>query len=303
MLVALAAVSQGGSLMVLEANVLRHTPVGERLLACMSPQAKESLSRLREEVGVDPLEQIDRVALGDGALLLSGHFDQARWDTMFAEHTVEPYGAHGRLYTPPVPETGAAGDEALPPPRQQDVAGVWRDELLVFGRDAQRVQQAFDELEGRRPPSAAPLDENQTYGEAYGVLSVDDAAKLFPADQQELAERFRQAAQSIEIHVDARQDLALVAEVGGDGGEALEDLARALGGVLALGRLKARADGAERLVELLDHARVQPLQGETFTLELALPLELIERHLGDCAQLDGAPSDGPQDRPGDTAAP
>ncbi len=308
MLAALAGAAPTGSLMVFEANVLRHTPVGERLLACMSPQARDGMAELRSSYGVDPLQHLDRVAVGDGMLLLSGHFDDANWESIFKDHAMQAYGEHGRLYQPPPPEPSAEGLPAFDSPGPPRVAGVWRNELLLLGRDEAQVQAALDQLEGRAEPRPALLDENQTYGEAYGVLAVEDALELFPDDQQELAERFRQAARSIELHVDARRDVAIVAEVSGDTGELLEELARALGGVLALGRLKARADGADKLVELLEHARIHQQTGDAFTLELALPLELIERHLGRCAQLDepdgaGAPADRASGEPASPEAP
>jgi hypothetical protein len=74
--------------------------------------------------------------------------------------------------------------------------------------------------------------------------------------------------------------------VNGPDGERVGDLGRSLGGALSLGRLKAKAEGDKDLVELLELARVSQHDG-LFTVEVALPLELLEEKLAACRKDGG----------------
>lgn len=86
----------------------------------------------------------------------------------------------------------------------------------------------------------------------------------------------------MELHLDARRDVALVADVSGEDPGKLEDLGKTLGGALALARAEARARGDTEAAELLGYARVSPTHGNAFSLEVALPLEVVARRLAFC---------------------
>ena len=53
------------------------------------------------------------------------------------------------------------------------------------------------------------------------------------------------------------------------------DLAKTLGGALALGRAAARAQGKDDLASFLDYASVRPSDSGSFWVEMALPLDSI----------------------------
>jgi hypothetical protein len=97
----------------------------------------------------------------------------------------------------------------------------------------------------------------------------------------------------VELHADAMSDVAVTARVSGQDGAAIEDLARALGAALAVARVEARASGERELAELLDHARVAR-GGEGFSLELALPAELLERWFAGCRERGAGPAAEPR---------
>src|SRR5688572_24120216 len=44
-----------------EANALRHAPLMEKILKCRENEAADGLSQLKSELGVDPMEDLDRV--------------------------------------------------------------------------------------------------------------------------------------------------------------------------------------------------------------------------------------------------
>jgi hypothetical protein len=75
----------------------------------------------------------------------------------------------------------------------------------------------------------------------------------------------------------------------GPDGEKVTDW-EVLGAALSLARLKAQADVDEKLSELLDYARVSP-GGTGFSLELALPMAFLDKHLAFCREPSLAAAD------------
>lgn len=258
--------------MVVEANAIRHSPVGNLLIECLtSRDGGRRLERLRNEVGIDPLEDLDRVAMADDTLMLSGHFEKAKWGQLFADAGTQVYGQKGTLYQPTRQDGDAPGF----------TVGVWDGQMVVLGDTPQDVQATLDRLEGRGLHGEPVLDESQTYGEIYGVLTAAALADMLPQDQQGLAEQLRDAAERIELHVDTTRDVGVVANVTGPDGAKAQDLGKTVGAALSLGRLQAQAQGNTSLAELMDLARIVPGDGD-FRLEVGLPLEVIEKHLQRC---------------------
>ena len=71
------------SLIVFETNAIRHSALGEGFLNCLGENAQEGLSKIQNELGINPLEDIDRMALGDETVMFSGHFDNLQWEEIF----------------------------------------------------------------------------------------------------------------------------------------------------------------------------------------------------------------------------
>jgi hypothetical protein len=286
--------SKDKSVVVFEASGLKETPIAKHWLDCMmSGRQQRRMSRFRERYGVDLLEDIERLAVSsEEVLIASGDFAGAKWEEMDGPPRV--YGNKGVIFDRK--EEGRRG-EAL---------GIWNDEMIIIASSAEEVQAAMDRLEDRAPPAEPRLREWDQYGDVYGVLSADDIAKLFPEDQQELADRLRAAVKDVELHVDASEDVAITAKVGGEAEDQLQDLAKSLGGALSLARLKAQSDGEEKLAELLDYAKIRPNGGE-FSIDLALPLDVLIRQMGPCKKgagddFDDDDGDAPREK-GDTAKP
>jgi hypothetical protein len=160
---------------------------------------------------------------------------------------------------------------------------MWNNQMLVFGKSPTGVKEVIDRVEGRGPNEPPVIDERSTYGEMYGVVSVEQLKKMFPPEQQELATRLAEVAQNVELHMDARSDFAMTAKVKGSDEQKVTDLGKSLGGALSLARMKAQAQGEKELAQLLDFARVNP-NGEEFRLELAVPLDVIKQQLAFCRE-------------------
>lgn len=265
---------------VFEANALRHSRLGELFLGCLGEGEKKDIEDLRK-VGIDPLKDVDRVAVTPEGLAVSGFFDKVRWEEAFDGAQGSPYGREGTVYQWASPGQG-----------DRMAAAVWRNQLLVLGGSREAVQAAVDRVEGRAPASP-PIPEEASYGEVYGVLPGEALRELVPGGtgSGDLARRLAEVASRVELHADAMNDVAVTARVSGDDRAGLEDLARALGAALALARVEARTTGDRTLGELLDHARVAR-GGEGFSLELALPAETLERWFAGCRERSGPPVPG-----------
>ncbi len=282
---------EGKSVVVVEANALRNSPIGELLLDCLRAQrGEDSLARMKEQTGVDFLQDLDRVAVSDGAVVMSGQFGQAKWDELKKVSTPSAYGQNGTVYEAQERTRTLADGGTVK--RTPPSVGVWKDQLVVMGRTKEEVQRALDQVEGRGVGAPPPINEGQTYGEIYGVLSPDELARVLPADQAGFAERLKEAAQSIELHVDASKDVGVVADVKGNKPELLSDLGKSMGAALSVARLKLQAEGQGDLAQFLDLARVRPQDDGRFSLEMALPLELLQKQLAWCRER-GARDAGP----------
>ena len=270
----LAALSAGGSGsgMVLEVNALRNSPLGELLLQCLAARegrgnALEALQRM----GIDPLRDVDRVGITEHGIVVSGDFRRANWEGLLGSPGGSAYGEQGQITSV---DPRADGGSRL-------IATRWGDSLLHLGDSVEDGRRVVDVVEGRGPAPRPLLTPEQSYGELYGVVSGADLARTVGASEA-WATALVEAASKVEIHLDARRDVALVADVSGDDARKLEDLGKSLGGALALARAQARAGGDVDAAELLSFARVSPARGDALSVEVALPLEVVARHLASC---------------------
>jgi hypothetical protein len=272
----------GRTAVVIEANALRHSPIGELLLDCMMRDGGKQLDEIRKRSGVDPLQDLDRLVITDEGMMLSGNFGNAKFQEMMGDAVSADYGEGARVYEPGE-STVTRPDGTTETRRRESAVGIWNNQLFMVGKTPDEVKAAIDRVEGRGPDGPSVIPEGSTYGEMYGVLSVEQIAKLLPPEQAELAQRLRDVAQNVELHVDASSDVALVAEVRGPDADKVTDLGKSLGAALSLARMKAQAEGEKDMAQLLDFARVQP-DGDTFKLEMAVPLEAIKERLAFCKQ-------------------
>lgn len=267
----LAALPAGADdeVVVLEANALRHSRLGEALVRCALARDPRTFEDIRRQTGIDVLKDVDRIAYAGGAVVVSGFFQQLSRDELRKATGAAPerYGEAGTVYEGGRTRPGMA-------------AGTWGDQLLVVADDAAVVRRSLDQLEGRAPPPR-DLPDEIAYGEAYGVIPAQALRRILRNDSDLLADRLAAAATRIELHMDAMQDVAAVVRFRGEDEPALSDLARAVGGVLAGARLQAQASGDPLLSDLLDQASVSP-GPRGFTVQVALPAELVERWFSDC---------------------
>jgi hypothetical protein len=257
----------GRSLLVLEANALRHSRLGELFVDCVFAQAgKDPLEPVRRDLGIDPLKDVDRLALAQDGVVLTGFFENARLEELSRGAEVTARGQAGRVYRAPGERSAAVG--------------TWGSSILVFGQP-DFVEASLDRLEGRTPPAPPLLPEALTYGEAYGVLTGDALRELFRGERSDLGRRLAETASRIELHADAMRDVAISAKVSGEDAGALDDLGSAIGAALAVARVQARARGEDPMAQLLEHARVER-RAAGFAVELAIPVQVLESWFAGC---------------------
>ena len=261
------AMRAGSTNLVIEANAIVNSPLGEILLGCMDAEAQGLLEKMKRELGIDPVQALDRVALGDqGQLLLSGHFQELDAKAFFGErYSANPAGDKGVLYSHK---------------DRSDFVGIWDGQMIVAGKSEAQVREAIDRLEGRIETEPAMRRDVQ-YGEAYGRVDHRFVSKLLGDPQ--LEERLAEVVNNIELHVDTRDSVAMELRFLGDDADRLDELARSLGSLVALARVKAKAEGNEELEHLLEFAEVSGRGGSDFKLRLALSLDFIRETLGECA--------------------
>ena len=274
-LLAALGASKGKMALVLEANAIRYSPIGELLIRCLGSDA-DMISKFREDTGIDPLSDLDRIALTEDGVILTGNFQNAKLRKL-ADGDPESYGDESRIYRPRS-QRESPGTSA--PLDSQMQVGTWRNQMLVFGQSRAAITGVLDTVEGRSS-GVSPIGESDTYGEVYGTVPAEALSRLLSAEQSDLARRFQSAAQRIRLHLDVTQDVALVADVDGANASELQDLAKALGASLSVASLEARMSSQGELAEILDSARVIPGQN-SFRLEVALPIKVIEKHLASC---------------------
>lgn len=272
----------GKTTVVVEANALSNSPIGDLLLACARHGSeRDPIEELRKETGVDPLKDLDRVAVSGKTVVLSGQFGGAQWSKLTENAASSAYGEQGTIYR----------DKAGPEAQREVYLARWGDSMMLVGATEDELKAAIDRIEGRAPVAAPAIDESQTYGEVYGVLGADLLDEMLGKEQPQLARQLSEAARSVQLHVSAMGDVGLTAQVEGTDREKVTDLAKSLGAALSIARLKAQADGDDKLAELLDYARVSP-GGEDFSVELALPMAFLEKHLAFCRQPYAKPAGG-----------
>ncbi len=258
------------SVMVFEFDALKESPLSEAWLDCLlarDDRERAGLDRFKERIGIDPLEDIDRVAVSsEKVIVLQGSFDHARFDPDRWER--RNYGENGIIYRDS--ESGR-------------VMATWGADMMIASGSPdspEAVEEAIDRLESKDPEQKTILNDYDAYGDIYGVVSPEDLAAMLPAEQSALSERIRDLVNRIDIHVDASEDVAITAQVSGGRGQNMDDLAKSFGAALAVGRIKAKNDGDDKLAELLDFAKVKPT-GAEFAVDVALPIELLKQ-LGPC---------------------
>jgi len=268
----------GGGTVFVEVNAIRHSDVVKDILRCREEEATRNLDIMREELGVDLLEDVDRLALHEDLIAVSGFFQELTLPDEVVDQGA--YGDNGKLFTLPNPDEEG---------KQMHLARMG-DGLLVLGNTEADVKAAIDRAEGRGEP-AQPLPPEIVRGsEVYGRFGGDVLQQLLgdAPGANPLVKRMAEIVTDgtvrllVDDHVALSLDLETTSEENG------KDLSLALAGVLAMARQQAEAEGNTEAAALLKQARVLPGEDGSFGVDLAVPGDLILDLLG-CGEDAGSP--------------
>ena len=257
---------------VIEANAIRHSALGDLLIDCLFAGRPEELDALRD-AGFDPLNGVDRISMADSTMVVSGSFGAADLKGMLHAESSQQWGRRSTVF------------ESRSSSGQPQVTGLWNNQLLVIGRNAEEVKATLDRLEGGGTGQPPVLNPDEAYGELYGTLTGEGLARMVSEENPALAKVITESAGKVRLHADVTRDVGVVADIEGSDPTKTEDLRKALGSALTLSRLQAKAESQTDEAEILQMARVGASgKDQQFRLEAGLPFAYLQKNLKSCAE-------------------
>ncbi len=259
---------------VIEANAIRHSELGNLMIECVFAGKDESVLAGLKDAGFDPVDKLDRVAVADSTLILTGDFSGTDVGELINADTRRQFGPNAELFSRSRSDGGVGQPMAL-----------WKGQVLVTGDSEEEVTTVLDRLDGKGDPTEKRvLTDEDAYGEMYGIIKPGPLAAALSEENPALAALLDSAASTIKIHADVSHDVGLVADIQGSDPTKTQDLRKALGSALTLAKLQAEAKGNKSAAEVLGFARVSQAKGgfADFHLEAGIPHEFLEKQLRKC---------------------
>lgn len=255
---------------VAEFNAIINSELGGLMTDCLFGDG-DFLGDLRD-AGMDPITKIDRVAMIDDSMVVTGDFKNAQWKKFLPEEAVaKGYGRQGEVIEVAREDGG------------MQTFAVWGGQMFIAGGDEASQKAILDRLEGNGPQTTPVLNDSMAYGEVYGVIASGMLADLVGKQDARLGETIRQSAKSVQLHMDVSHDVGLVADIESGDPQKTEELRRTIGSALSLARMQAQAKGKTEEADLLDLAHVRSAEGGTdFRLEAGLPYEYMAKAFKEC---------------------
>ncbi len=258
---------------VAEFNAIMNSEIGGLMTDCLFGGG-DVLDDLRD-AGLDPTTNIDRVAMIDDSVVMTGNFQNAQWRRFTGPDAVaKDYGQKGQLVEVRTFDGGVA------------TFATWGGQMFIAGGDEASQKQILDRLDGRTTASGKPvIDDSMAFGEVYGVLNAGALAQLVGSEDPSLAELINKSAKGVQVHMDVSHDVGLVADVDPSEAQSTDELRRSLGSLLSLARIKAQAEGKTDEAQILDLARVRAADATGgFRLEAGLPYDYMAKTLRACVE-------------------
>lgn len=263
----------GRGAVFVEVNAIRHTPLVEKILKCREAEMFDGLNDMKNELGIDPMEDLDRVGIMPNVVAASGFFTNLTVPAELGEGAT--YGKSGRIYK----AKGEEGEDLY-------LARVG-DDLLLTSPDEASLKQAIDRAEGTGAVGD-PLPAELSRSELYGTMDGSFARDILASSDSPEARRLAEAIASSTMRMNVGENVAASFDVEGRTPEEGEQLRKAVTAALALGRARATQEGETELAALLDQAMVQEQQDGAFGLDVAVPGDVLLRTMG--CDADGNPS-------------
>lgn len=258
----------GAGAVIIEVNSLRHSPLVEAILACRAAQGSDDmqgLALMKEELGIDIGQDVDRIALDGEVLAVSGFFSKLQLPAELGEG--DAYGDGGRIFS----MTDNAGKPAF-------MARVG-DDLVMTSTDDAQLKAAIDRAEGR--VEAAPsFPEGVVGGEIYGLIGPEMIKTLLGASGDPALAGMADLLTTSALRMAVDEDAALSLDIGARSEKDAADIGKAISGLLAVARADARTNGETELAALLEQARIEPHADGSIAVDIAIPGADLLRMLG-----------------------
>jgi hypothetical protein len=280
---ALSSPSKNGAV-VFEVNALRHSPLVDAIINCRRQQGGDEmhgLDLMKSELGIDLTEDVDRVAVDAEVLAVSGFFSKMQLPAELGEGEV--YGDAGRIFT-------LEGDKGEP----AYMAKVG-DDLVMTSTDPVQLKAAIDRAEGRsEAPSSFPA--GVVGGEIYGMVGPGLLGQLVQMGGASELAGLSQMLTTSQVRMSVDDAAALSLDIGTKSPEDGSELAKALGGAVAMARAEALSSGRADLAGMLEQARVEARPDGSIAFDLAVPGNDLLKAMG-CPPLSSSPSPTPSPTP------
>lgn len=290
---------KSGALLSVQVNAIRNSELATKIMRCREQELSPSLKQVQEALGIDPLQDIDRLALGENVVVMSGFFSGLRVPESFGEG--QDLGQNAQLYTLPLPE-----QQAEEGPTETYLAVV-DDQLILLGNTRQDIDDSIARIHDPEPSDNAMLDDELNSSDLGGFLGPGFVQKLLGDNPDDpLSQQISQTVQNARFRANVDDAVMISTDLTGTDAAQVKDLSQSIAGGLSAMRLKAAHEGDQDLATLLDLARVKQEEenGElspNIALDLAVPGHQILNALG-CDD-DGLPLPGRKVYQGDPQVP
>jgi hypothetical protein len=267
----------GKGAVFVEVNAIRHTPLMEKVLKCRESEMLDGLNAMKNELGIDPMEDLDRVGMMQDVVAASGFFQDFKVPKELGEGS--KYGDTGTIWK-------TKNDDG----EDMYFAKV-ADGMLMTSSNESSLHAAIDRAEGKGPVGE-PLDPQLSKAEMYGAVDGALAAQLLGSSGNPQAVALAGAIAQANMRMNMDENVAASFDISGKTPQQGEDLRKALTAALAVARAQAQAQGEDELASLLEQARVDPQSDGNFGLDVAVPGELVLKSMG-CDQDGNKPAAPP----------
>jgi hypothetical protein len=253
-----------------EFSAIRNSSFVEKLLNCQGNEFASQWEKSVQALGYDWQRDIDRLAISPDAMVMSGFFQNAKIPEGFGDEIA--YGNGAKIYQP----------DPTSPMRYV----VVDENLLAMTKDIEAAEQLVDRVEGRSPivPTTYPhMMEN----EVYGQISASMISMLL-ANDAPLSSDIAELVDKISLRMEVDDHLSVSLDVESKDAKKSVDLAKSVGGLLALARREAALAGDDELASLLEMAQVLPGADGKFGVDFAVPETWALNRMG-CDE-NGAPA-------------
>jgi hypothetical protein len=251
---------------VIEVNAIRHSPLADKLLRCRQATHGDEWKQVIDDLGIDPLEDIDRVGWSGGGVAVGGFFDKLKRPSEWGD---------GKAY----------GDKATVYHHDDEHVAIVGDDLVLVQPSAAELEQAIDRVEGRAPSASMPPG---LQGEVTGLIGPS-LIQMLGAEGGPQGAAIAAALEGGKVSMLVGEDAAMSLDVKARSEQESTDMAKAIGAGLAVARARASEEGDDALAALLEQATATS-NGTGIAIDVAVTGDVVLKFAG--CNTDGTPLPG-----------